>query len=64
MEIKNLVKGKKYRRVHTETINGIKYTAEGFPVFLELTEKRGIFAQSLSKYELTSEQIRREITDV
>lgn len=64
MEIKNLVKGKKYRRVHTGTINGIKYTAEGFPVFLELTEKGGIFAQSLSKYELTSEQIRREITDV
>ena len=64
MEIKNLVKGKKYKRIHTETINGIKYTAEGFPVFLELTENGGIFAQSLSKYELTSEQIRREITDV
>ena len=31
MEIKNLVKGKKYKRIHTETINGIKYTAEGFP---------------------------------
>ena len=41
MEIKNLVKGKKYKRIHTETINGIKYTAEGFPVFLELTEKGG-----------------------
>lgn len=64
MEMKNLVKGKKYRRNHTETINGIKYTAEGFPVFLEMTEKGGIFEQSLNRYELTSEQIRREITDV
>lgn len=64
MEIKNLVKGKKYKWIHTETIDGRKYTAEGFPIFLELTEKGGIFAQSLSRYELTSEQIRREITDV
>lgn len=64
MEIKNLVKGKKYKRIHTETIDGRKYTAEGFPVFLEPTEKGGIFEQSLNRYELTSEQIRREITDV
>lgn len=64
MEIKNLVKRKKYRRIHTETIEGRKYTAEGFPVFLEPTEKGGIFEQSLNRYELTREQIRREITDV
>lgn len=46
MEIKNLVKGKKYKRIHTETIDGRKYTAEGFPVFLEPTQKGGIFEQS------------------
>lgn len=55
MEIKNLVKGKKYRRIRTETIEGRKYTAEGFPVFLEPTEKGGIFEQSLNRYELTRE---------
>ncbi len=64
MEIKKLIKGKKYRRIHTETIDGRKYTAEGFPIFLELTQKGGMFEQSLNRYELTSEQIRREITDV
>lgn len=64
MEIKNLVKGKKYKRIHTETIDGRNYTAEGFPVFLKLTQKGGVFEQSLNRYELTSEQIRREITDV
>ena len=43
MEKEALIEGKKYKRVHTEIINGRKYTAEGFPIFQGLTKKGGVF---------------------
>lgn len=64
MEKEALIKGKKYKRIHTEIIDGRKYTAEGFPVFRRLTEKGGVFEQSLNIYELTNEQIQKEITEI
>lgn len=64
MEKEALIEGKKYKRVHTEIINGRKYTAEGFPIFQGLTKKGGVFEQSLNTYELTNEQIQKEIKEI